>query len=780
MSNFNTNDRKVSAPNRLSGSLPFMSYAKKREFQVCLSAKSIPEFIRIGSIIEFYVSASRKQIGRVVKPQTRRRWLVLDSDGVEMTVPVWKMTFAVAHPPAAIQVGRDLKKLLYICTSKANEVKVSITSTWQTIYQSHGAKGVTVEEFALLIFGMVDPLTAFTAHIILTSNDSHFYKKKSNKQDSSSYFDRYVPKSAQQVSQALKDKEDEQNWSAIRRSFKERSVSHLKPYIRQEEITSLIQSLEAMALEIADEGSADSQYCSNFDSAFQKLDIGQQALICEIMTSLQLPLCPSSAFEVLVAWKVFSRHENITLRRAGLHELWKSGGRLTKLVKEMLSSTIVDSDASKRKDMRHLQSIAIDKNGTRDVDDAISWDRDKRCIHVHIADPTRYFPDGPKNPILTEAMRRGETIHLPYSRLSMFPEELATNLFSLTGRQFDGTALTISFEIQENGRLGSRMSIFPSYISQPRKVSYEKVNHRLRRTGMSKFDESLKVLHRLARKRRIFREAGSTRQVRGLRETNIRVSKIESDYPEIHVEMEEDSEARLLVSELMITANTVAALVAQRLNVCLPYRRLRSSWVPRSVEVGASIGHYIGNAKSSGGPDLSTRPAPHSFLGLSAYTTVTSPIRRYVDIIAHFQIKAASRGADPPFSEAILRRELDTLSVTLAVHRNVEAKTKKYWHFEYLRQLGTDTVRNDINRRPGSKKKEALSIARADFHFTPEVPPGFEPLSHTNTRVKTLNMRTEDDFFSTSRCRSDKRRKREYGDSIDINAFSRALTLTSN
>jgi hypothetical protein len=46
----------------------------------------------------------------------------------------------------------------------------------------------------------------------------------------------------------------------------------------------------------------------------------------------------------------------------------------------------------------------------------------------------------------------------------------------------------------------------------------------------------------------------------------------------------------------------------------------------------------------------SSTPVPHASLGLPAYVQFTSPIRRYSDVIAHFQVKAWLRGADLPFS----------------------------------------------------------------------------------------------------------------------------------
>ncbi len=58
----------------------------------------------------------------------------------------------------------------------------------------------------------------------------------------------------------------------------------------------------------------------------------------------------------------------------------------------------------------------------------------------------------------------------------------------------------------------------------------------------------------------------------------------------------------------------------------------------------------------------SSTPVAHASLGLPAYVQFTSPIRRYSDVIAHWQVKAWLRGADLPFS----RRDIDAIMTSVS------------------------------------------------------------------------------------------------------------------
>ena len=79
-------------------------------------------------------------------------------------------------------------------------------------------------------------------------------------------------------------------------------------------------------------------------------------------------------------------------------------------------------------------------------------------------------------------------------------------------------------------------------------------------------------------------------------------------------------------------------------------------------------------------------PARHASLGLEAYTQVTSPIRRYTDLLAHFQLKAHLRGDELPFAKDEIQEILFEVTSTSSEASLVERQTNRYWSLEYLRE----------------------------------------------------------------------------------------------
>ncbi len=84
--------------------------------------------------------------------------------------------------------------------------------------------------------------------------------------------------------------------------------------------------------------------------------------------------------------------------------------------------------------------------------------------------------------------------------------------------------------------------------------------------------------------------------------------------------------------------------------------------------------------------EMSMTPTRHASLGLDCYVQVTSPIRRYTDLLAHFQIKAHLRGEDLPFPKEELQEVVYSVSNAAYEATLVERQTNRYWGLEYLRR----------------------------------------------------------------------------------------------
>jgi exoribonuclease-2 len=120
-----------------------------------------------------------------------------------------------------------------------------------------------------------------------------------------------------------------------------------------------------------------------------------------------------------------------------------------------------------------------------------------------------------------------------------------------------------------------------------------------------------------------------------------------------------------LVAELMILANSSwGGLLAER-DVAALYR-----------------------VQSVGKVRMSVHPEPHEGLGLACYAWMTSPLRRYVDLVNQWQLTAALAGTRAPFSrnsDALLGA-LRAFEVTYARYDEHQRAMEGYWSLRWLQQ----------------------------------------------------------------------------------------------
>jgi exoribonuclease-2 len=143
------------------------------------------------------------------------------------------------------------------------------------------------------------------------------------------------------------------------------------------------------------------------------------------------------------------------------------------------------------------------------------------------------------------------------------------------------------------------------------------------------------------------------------------------------------------VAEMMILAGEVAGHYGQTNQIPLPFRGQPQPELPSEEElIQLPVGpvRFCAMRRCMPRSEMSIAPMRHAGLGLETYTQVTSPIRRYTDLLSHFQIKAHLRGDSLPFAAEQLQETM--LSVTTAAYEatSVERQTNRYWGLEYLRR----------------------------------------------------------------------------------------------
>ncbi|GCE65463.1 hypothetical protein OMCYN_01401 [cyanobiont of Ornithocercus magnificus] len=330
-----------------------------------------------------------------------------------------------------------------------------------------------------------------------------------------------------------------------------------------------------------------------------------------------------------------------------------------------------DSDKS-RLDMTSQRCVTIDDADTYEIDDAIGLEtRADGCqrIWIHIADPGRLVLVG--SLLDLEAQRRASSLYLTTGSLPMFPEELSSGPFSLrAGRR--SAAWSTWVELDSEGDIAD-FGILRTWVCPTYRLSYDDADELIELAPPE--DKDLAELDQLLAQRRQWRQ-----QHGGLL-MELPEGRLRQHDGSLEVVITEPGASRRLVAEAMILAGAIAARFGYQEGLALPYRGQPKAELPTTSELqclprGAVRFAAIRRCLSRG----VTGPVPmmHFSLGLSAYAQVTSPIRRYSDLMAQRQIAARLEG-EPELDPHELQQQIDTINLSLREGIAITREDQRHW-----------------------------------------------------------------------------------------------------
>ncbi|CAI8600870.1 unnamed protein product [Vicia faba] len=651
--------------------------------------------LKKGLLLEFKKDSDRILLAVAQRPDGKKNWMVLDQNGVPSSIKRQQVTYIVP----GISNFDQAEIAAFVQKAQDNMDPSLLEFAWSELLEKN--KTVTVEEMAEILFGSVEPLESYSTHLLLSKDEVYFtvvettglrcvygprpnvqveelIRRKAAKEAAEKEFQEFIKLLGSAKSMPLQDKPSKSSWKD------------------EEKIWSRIESLEAYAID-------------DCRSDEQRKTAGM------ILKEMGLAKTASSAVNLLIDIGYFPVHVNLDLLKLSIPTDHLE--KITSAAQSLLSDSS-DPDEIDRKNLTNLKVYAIDVDEADELDDALSATKlqDGRIkIWIHVADPTRYVQPG--SIVDREAMRRGTSVFLPTATYPMFPENLAMGGMSLRQGELCN-AVTVSVVLHDDGSI-AECSVFNSVIKPTYMLTYESASELLHLNLEE--EAELRILSEAANLRLKWRRQQGAVETTTI-ETRIKVSNPEDPEPSINLYVENQADpAMRLVSEMMILCGEAIAAFGSRNGIPLPYRGQPQSDINLSefshLPEGPVRSFALIKIMRAAEFDF-WKPARHGILGVPGYVQFTSPIRRYLDLVAHYQLKAFLRGESPPFTSAKLEGISANVNEKVRAARKLCNSSLRYWILEYFRKQPKERSYRALVLKFVKDRIAALLLVEVGFQAT--------------------------------------------------------------
>lgn len=398
-------------------------------------------------------------------------------------------------------------------------------------------------------------------------------------------------------------------------------------------------------------------------------------------------------------------------------------------ISDLVSPDGWSGELSGRLDLRGLQTVTIDGEDAKDLDDAVTICRDGQghyILGVHIADVSHYVKEG--SPLDREARKRSTSVYLVDRVIPMLPHKLSNGICSLNAGT-DRLALSCIMEVDAQGTVLDHR-IAGTVIHVDRRMTYTAVNAVVTdrdEAVMAEYEEFVPMFDCMKELADILRE---NRRKRGAIDFDFPESKIvlnEQGKP-LEIKPYERNAATRIIEDFMLLVNETVAEDYYWQSIPFLFRSHDNPDPEKMKQLGTFInnfGYFIKMQhgeihpkelqklldKIEGTPEeallsrltlrsmkqakYTTLCSGHFGLATRYYTHFTSPIRRYPDLQIHRIIKETLKGGLSDKRAAHYEKILPEVAVqTSALERRAdeaERETDKLKKCEYMsRFIGQD------------------------------------------------------------------------------------------
>ncbi len=323
-------------------------------------------------------------------------------------------------------------------------------------------------------------------------------------------------------------------------------------------------------------------------------------------------------------------------------------------------------------DLRELKTFSVDNEGSKDFDDALNWEPTYtgKTVRVFITDVASFIAY--QSQLFLGASDRISSLYTLKKVFPMFPAELSEGQFSLKQSE-DRAVLTFEFEVNDSNEVVDS-KIYRSVIQVDKNCTYSEIDEEIGNgdafwSGLSQFCT----------------DQAKLRKENGALELDRYDVKLDiSDVDNISIQsVRQNTPASLMIQELAILANHLASKYAKENNLPCLFRNQPPYSITRELEEGEKPSLNDINIQPA---RISLEPEGHSALGLESYLQISSPIRRFLDLVNQMTVMTEMGNRESVFDEEELlgwARKGDEIQ---REYNQIERKLQDHWKIKYLEQ----------------------------------------------------------------------------------------------
>jgi exoribonuclease II len=613
---------------------------------MAISTKTDPKAQWRGTVVEFFVE-KRLTLGVCLEVKGER-FLVLTEGDREINLPESRFLHVAPHA-LNVQRGRDqlIQSLREIAKHREElRARIDLGEVWELVWAEPEAYDCTF--LAGLVFGEeVTPDHTAAMYRACWDDTIHFSRKG----------DTFIPNPPETVEQLLHQK--------IRKEERERELTAAAAFLKAiwEGSTPTPEELAAQEtwIELLKE------------YALHDTEAPRYRLARDLLNRTEVSAA-DAPFRLLVRLGIWDEDENLLLLRLGVPSIFRP--EVLEEAEHAARAVIEGKTMSvePRRDLTTLHAMSIDSESTHDIDDALSCELTDGLISlgIHIADPACVIR--PDTLLDREACDRATSIYFPEGKIPMLPPLLSEGALSLVAGEVR-PAMSMLVTLTPEGEIVD-YQITPSLIRVAERLTYEDADARI--------GYEPRLTHAFAIAQR-------------LRQSRFDNGAIALPIPQVELFVDRhkqitmrliDREApsQILVSEFMILANSLVGQFCAQRQIPIVYRGQAAprETFPTSLTYDPVL-HYR-QQRAMNPARIGLEPTRHSSLGVDMYTTFTSPLRRYVDLLSHRQLHTYLERGEPLYNEEQLKTILAEVEAALGRAGTVEHDRRRYWLLRYLGQ----------------------------------------------------------------------------------------------